>query len=128
MPTTAPRSTTRSAEILWLISSSASATSASGAMVRGLLGHDACDRGVERKIGLQTPAQVAVGDDAGERLAVEHRHAPEALRAHLDDRLGHPRLDVDAGDALAGVHHLAHMGEFGAELAARMKGAEIDAR
>ena len=36
IPTTAPRSTTRSAEILWLMLSSASSTSASGAIVRGL--------------------------------------------------------------------------------------------
>ena len=112
---------------MWLISSSASATSASGAMVRGRRVMTSADRGVEREIGFQVTAQVAVGDDAGEPAAVlEHRDAAESLRRHLEDRLGHSRAGVDARNALAGVHDFPHMGELGPELAAGMKGAEIE--
>src|SRR5271165_6031782 len=93
----------------------------------GLLGHYARDLGVEGEIRLQMTAQVAVGEDADEPVAVfEHRDAAEALRRHLDDRLGHPGARLDPRDALAGVHDVADMGEPGPELAARMKCLEIE--
>src|SRR5208282_4441800 len=85
----------------------------------GLLGDYARDLGVEGKIRLQMTAQVAVGEDADEPAAVfEHRYAAEALRRHLDDRLGHPGARLDPRDALAGMHDVADMGEPGPELAA----------
>ena len=75
-----PASTTSSAEIFWLISSSASATSASGGMVRG-------ERVMTFSTGVSTvgrrremPAQVAVGDDARERARlVKNADAAETL-------------------------------------------------
>ena len=56
----------------------------------------------------------------------ENGDAAETLRRHLDDRLGHPGVRVDARHAVAGVHHFPHMSQLGPELAAWMKRTEVE--
>ena len=71
---------TSSAEILRLMHSSASATSASGAIVRGERVITSSTGVSTMQVRLQVAAQVAVGDDADQRVViVEHADAAEAL-------------------------------------------------
>ena len=63
----------------------------------GAPGHDRADRRIEGEIRLQVTAQIAVSDDTGEAPPLfENRDAAETLRRHLDDRLRHPGVRVDA--------------------------------
>ncbi len=90
-----------------------------------LAGHDRRD-GQRAEIGPQIAAQVAVGDDAGERaVRVHDDHRAEALAADLVDRLVHQRVDAHDRQPLVLVHDVAHELEPGAELAARMEDAEM---
>ena len=61
--------------------------------------HHRFDRRVEAEILAQVTAQVAVGDEAGQRaVGGEHADAAKTLRRHLDDRLRQRRADDDARD------------------------------
>ncbi len=58
--------------------------------------------------------------------AVDHRDAAEALGRHFDDRIRHRRAALDQRQRGARMHDVADEFQRGAELAARMKHAEID--
>src|SRR3984885_921729 len=89
-------------------------------------GHHVGDRRLERKVGLEVVAQVAVSDDADQRAAVvAGGDAAEALGAHLHDRFRHAGACGDARNPLARVHDLAYIAKPRAELPTRVESAEV---
>jgi hypothetical protein len=75
---------------------------------------------------LEQAAQVAVGDDAQELLAVvDDGGDAEALLRHLVDGVAHRGVGMHARELLAGVHQLVHAEEALAELAARVEPREV---
>ena len=88
--------------------------------------HHVIDRRLQQIV-THVAAQIAVGDDAGELAGVVgDGDAAEALGRHFDDRRRHWRAARDQRHRIARMHDVADEFECRAELAARMKDAEID--
>ena len=104
---------------------SALARRSSGAMVRGFVvitpgpGREARSglRWRRRSPSVTMPASVPSSRDDDD--------AAEALGADLEDGRVHARADRHQRQALAGMHHLAHELQLGAELAARVEDPEM---
>ena len=90
MPTGRPSSTTNKAVMLdELIISSAALASRSGDTVLGARVMISSARRDEQSVA-HVPAQIAVGDDAGEpAVLIDHAEAAEGLLGHHHDGFGH---------------------------------------
>src|SRR6185437_6209170 len=81
-------------------------------------------------VGLELAADIAVGDQAGDRstgaaVGLDHGGDAEAFAGHFIDDFGEEGFGRDAGQGIAGMHELADRGEALAELAAGMQLGEI---
>ena len=75
---------------------------------------------------LEQPAQVAVGDHAGQSAGgVDDRGHAHHLPRHLVEGLGHRRGRAHARDAVAGPHEVPDLQEAPAEAAGRMQRGEV---
>jgi hypothetical protein len=80
-----------------------------------------------QEVGPHVPAQIAIGDDAGElALAVDDADAAEALGGNLHHGRAHARAKLRQRHGVALVHDVADEFQLRAELAARMQHPEID--
>ena len=70
-------------------------------------------------------AQIAVGDDADQRLAVHDTHTAEAFARHLRKNVHHGSIGMKQRHGIPGMHEIPHERKFLPQRSPRMKTTEI---
>jgi hypothetical protein len=88
-------------------------------------GHD-LDRAASEQAVLHMAPQIAIGDDPGQHAnPVQHADAAEALGRHLQEDVGHGRVERDQRQCTAAMHQVLDPDQLLAELSPRVQQAEL---